>query len=67
MAAMHALAAMWAYTLTNAQRLSWGVYSNSHPLSEPCTGIRYLTAMNWFIKFNMTRYLNGTPLLLFAP
>lgn len=67
MAAMHALAAMWAYTLTNAQRLSWGVYSHSHPIPAPCTGSRFLTPMNWFIKFNMTRYLNNDPLLLFAP
>jgi hypothetical protein len=67
MAAMHALAAMWAYTLTNAQRLSWGVYANQHPIPAPCTGIRFLTPMNWFIKLNMPLYLAGTALLLYAP
>jgi hypothetical protein len=67
LSAMHALAALWAYRLTNDQRLSWGSYANTHPVPSPCTGVRYLTAMNWFIKLNMSRYLAGDPLLLFAP
>jgi hypothetical protein len=67
MAAMHELANWWAYRLTNAQRLSWGVYSNTRPLPAPCTGKRFLTPMAWFMKINMPRYLAGQAILLFSP
>lgn len=67
MAALAELNRIWAYRLTNAQRLSWGVYANTHPVPSPCTGIRYLTPHNWFVKLNMPRYLAGQPIHLFAP
>lgn len=67
MAALADLARYWAYKLTDPQRLTWGVYSNTHPLSSPCTGIRFLAPISWFIKINMPRYLAGQALLFFAP
>jgi len=59
--------ALWANTLTQAQRDQWGVYAAAIPRQNKLGQTIFLTGFNWFVGNNTMRLTNGLPVVSAGP
>ncbi len=66
-AAIAFLAAMWAGTLTAAQRTAWNLYGSSVAMTDSLGATMYLTGYNHFIRSNLIAKMIPYPLISPGP
>lgn len=60
-AAMSQLTVLWQDTLTVAQRAAWATYAENVPLLNPLGQARNVTALNMYVRSNISRIQAGEP------
>lgn len=66
-AAIAFLAAMWADTLTDVQRIAWNLYGSSVAVLDSLGATMYLTGYNHFIRSNLIAKMVPYPLISAGP